>query len=166
MKKKEKEEVMEKFKAGDIKIIVSTTVIEVGVNVPNATVMVIEDADRFGLATLHQLRGRVGRGTVKSDCYLITSGENAPSRRLRELEKSTNGFYLAEVDLKLRGPGEIYGALQHGALDLRIASLSDTKLIARARKDTNEFLKLGENMLKYKELMDGISKYQQITTLN
>lgn len=96
----------------------------------------------------------------------MTSGDYAPSRRLRELEKSTDGFYLAEVDLKLRGPGEIYGALQHGALDLRIASLSDTKLIAKARKDTDEFLKLGENMLKYKELMDGISKYQQITTLN
>ena len=82
------------------------------------------------------------------------------------MEKSTDGFHLAEVDLKLRGPGEIYGALQHGALDLRIASLTDTKLIAKARKDAEEFLKLGDGMLKYKELMTGISKYQQLTTLN
>lgn len=166
MKPLEKDEVMGRFSEGEIDILVSTTVIEVGVDVPNASLMIIENAEGYGLAQLHQLRGRVGRGSVKSYCYLLTSGDSTPSRRLRELEKSTDGFYLAEVDLKMRGPGEIYGALQHGVLDLRIASLSDTKLIARARKDTDEFLKLGENMLKYKELMDGISKYQQITTLN
>ena len=108
----------------------------------------------------------MGRGTVKSECFLLTSGDDAPSRRLKELEKSTDGFHLAEVDLKMRGPGEIYGALQHGVMDLRIASLSDTKLIAKAQKDAGEFLKLGPDMLKYKELMAGISKYQQITTLN
>ena len=166
MKPLEKDEVMGRFSEGKIDILVSTTVIEVGVDVPNASLMIIENAEGYGLAQLHQLRGRVGRGSVKSYCYLLTSGDSTPSRRLRELEKSTDGFYLAEVDLKMRGPGEIYGALQHGVLDLRIASLSDTKLIARARKDADEFLKLGENMLKYKELMDGISKYQQITTLN
>jgi len=166
MKPLEKDEVMGRFSEGKIDILVSTTVIEVGVDVPNASLMIIENAEGYGLAQLHQLRGRVGRGSVKSYCYLLTSGDSTPSRRLRELEKSTDGFYLAEVDLKMRGPGEIYGALQHGVLDLRIASLSDTKLIARARKDVDEFLKLGENMLKYKELMDGISKYQQITTLN
>ena len=166
MKPAEKDAVMADFSEGKIDILVSTTVVEVGVDVPNASLMIIENAEGYGLAQLHQLRGRVGRGTVKSYCYLLASGDYAPSRRLRELEKSTDGFYLAEVDLKLRGPGEIYGALQHGALDLRIASLSDTKLIARARKDADEFLKLGPDMLKYKELMDGISKYQQITTLN
>lgn len=166
MKPAEKDEVMGRFSEGKIDILVSTTVIEVGVDVPNATLMVIENAEGYGLAQLHQLRGRVGRGSVKSYCYLLTSGDTAPSRRLLELEKSTDGFYLAEVDLKMRGPGEIYGALQHGALDLRIASLSDTKLIAKARKDADEFIGLGENMLKYKELMAGISKYQQITTLN
>lgn len=166
MKPLEKDEVMGRFSEGKIDILVSTTVIEVGVDVPNASLMIIENAEGYGLAQLHQLRGRVGRGSVKSYCYLLTSGDSTPSRRLRELEKSTDGFYLAEVDLKMRGPGEIYGALQHGVLDLRIASLSDTKLIARARKDADEFLKLGENMLKYRELMDGISKYQQITTLN
>lgn len=166
MKPAEKDAVMADFAEGKIDILVSTTVVEVGVDVPNATLMIVENAEGYGLAQLHQLRGRVGRGSAKSYCYLLTSGDAAPSRRLRELEKSNDGFYLAEVDLKLRGPGEIYGVLQHGALDLRIASLSDTKLIARARKDVDEFLKLGPDMLKYKELMDGISKYQQITTLN
>ena len=103
---------------------------------------------------------------MASFCYLLTPGDIKPTRRLRELEKSSDGFYLAEVDLRLRGPGEIYGALQHGALDLRIATLSDTKLIAKAQRDVREFLKNPENMVKYKELMSGITKYQQITTLN
>ena len=166
MKPAEKDKIMERFSNGEIQILVSTTVIEVGVDVPNATLMVIENAESYGLAQLHQLRGRVGRGSVASSCYLLTTGDVKPSRRLLELEKSTDGFYLAEVDLKLRGPGEIYGALQHGALDLRIASLSDTKLIHRAQRDTEAFLKNPENMLKYTELMSGITKYQQITTLN
>ncbi|MBQ3293219.1 ATP-dependent DNA helicase RecG [Candidatus Saccharibacteria bacterium] len=166
MKPAEKDAVMTEFSRGKIDILVSTTVVEVGVDVPNATLMVIENAEGYGLAQLHQLRGRVGRGSVKSDCFLLTSGDDKPSKRLRELEKSTDGFYRAEVDLKLRGPGEIYGVLQHGALDLRIASLSDTTLIARARKDAKEFLKLGDKMGEYEELMAGISKYQQITTLN
>ncbi|MBR3329097.1 ATP-dependent DNA helicase RecG [Candidatus Saccharibacteria bacterium] len=166
MKPAEKDAIMERFSMGEIQILVSTTVVEVGVDVPNATLMAIENAESYGLAQLHQLRGRVGRGKKASFCYLLTSGDNPPSRRLRELEKSTDGFYLAEVDLKLRGPGEIYGALQHGALDLRIATLSDTKLIHRAQTDVNKFLQNPDNMLKYKELMSGITKYQQITTLN
>ena len=166
MKPAEKDDIMERFASGEIDILVSTTVVEVGVDVPNATLMVIENAEGYGLAQLHQLRGRVGRGSTKSYCYLLTSGDKQPSRRLKELEKSTDGFYLAEVDLKLRGPGEIYGSLQHGALDLRIASLSDTKLIHQAQVDTELFLKNPENMLKYKELMAGIAKYQQLTTLN
>lgn len=166
MKPAEKDAIMTDFSRGEIDILVSTTVVEVGVDVPNATLMVIENAEGYGLAQLHQLRGRVGRGSLKSDCFLLTSGDDKPSKRLLELEKSTDGFYLAEVDLNLRGPGEIYGALQHGALDLRIASLTDTALIARARKDAEEFLKLGDKMADYEELMAGISKYQQITTLN
>ena len=166
MKPAEKDAVMERFANGEIDILVSTTVVEVGVDVPNATLMVIENAESYGLAQLHQLRGRVGRGASKAYCFLITSGDIQPSRRLRELEKSNDGFYLAEVDLKLRGPGEIYGSLQHGALDLRIASLSDTKLIARAQMDVEDFLQNPENMVKYKELMAGIAKYQQLTTLN
>ena len=166
MKQNEKDKIMERFSKGLIDILVSTTVIEVGVDVPNASLMIIEDAENYGLAQIHQLRGRVGRGSAASFCYLLTSGDMRPSRRLLELEKSSDGFHLAEVDLKLRGPGEIYGDLQHGALDLRIASLSDTKLIYRARKDVDTFLQNPENMLKYKELMQGIFRYQQITTLN
>lgn len=166
MKPSEKDAIMTRFADGEIDILVSTTVVEVGVDVPNASLIVIENADTYGLAQLHQLRGRVGRGSVKAYCYLLTSGDTQPSRRLRELERSTDGFHLAEVDLKMRGPGEIYGALQHGALDLRIASLSDTKIIARAQKDVEKFLKNPDNMLQYKELMGMISKYQQITTLN
>lgn len=166
MKPAEKDAVMTRFAEGKIDILVSTTVVEVGVDVPNTTLIVIENAESYGLAQLHQLRGRVGRGSSPSYCYLLTSGDTRPSRRLNELAKSSDGFHLAEVDLKLRGPGEIYGALQHGALDLRIASLSDTRLIYRAQKDVENFLKDPENLTKYTELMDGITKYQQITTLN
>lgn len=166
MKPAEKDEIMAQFASHEIDILVSTTVVEVGVDVPNATLIVIENAENYGLAQLHQLRGRVGRGKDASSCYLLTSGDNRPSRRLRELENSTDGFHLAEVDLEIRGPGEIYGALQHGALDLRIATLSDTKTIARARADVQRFLQNPENMLKYQELMQGIKKYQQLTTLN
>ena len=110
----EKAEVMQKFADGELDMLVSTTVVEVGVNVPNATVMLIENADNFGLSQLHQLRGRVGRGKHQSFCHLMMSGHDKPSQRLREIEKSQDGFYLAEVDLKLRGPGEIYGKMQHG----------------------------------------------------
>ncbi len=166
MKPAEKDEIMGRFALGDVQILVSTTVVEVGVDVPNATLMVIENAEGYGLAQLHQLRGRVGRGKAASECYLLTAADTNPSRRLRELEKSNDGFHLAEVDLKMRGPGEIYGSLQHGALDLKIASWSDMTLIGRARKDAEKFLQNPENMIEWKELMAGITKYQQITTLN
>ena len=166
MKPVEKDAVMERFADGVIDVLVSTTVVEVGVDVPNATLIIIENAETYGLAQLHQLRGRVGRGASEAFCVLLTSGDTAPTRRLREVEKSNDGFHLAEVDLKLRGPGEIYGALQHGALDLRIATLSDTRLIARAQKDVEKFLTNPNNMVEYKELMANIQKYQQITTLN
>lgn len=166
MKPAEKDEIMGRFAEGEVQILVSTTVVEVGVDVPNASLMIIEDAEGYGLAQLHQLRGRVGRGTVASFCYLITSEGTKPTKRLKELEKSNDGFHLAEVDLSIRGPGEIYGALQHGALDLRIATLADTKLIHKAGEDVNAFLENPDNMLKYKELMASIARYQQITTLN
>lgn len=162
----EKDEVMAKFKAHEYDILVSTTVIEVGVDVPNATVMIIEDADRFGLSQLHQLRGRVGRSEHQSYCYLVTSTKDAPSMRLRELERSSDGFYLAEVDLKLRGPGEIYGRAQHGSLNLQIATLADTKMIARARRGAEWFVTNGLNLLDYKELGEQVQTYQRLTTLN
>lgn len=165
MKQEEKDRLMSDFANKKIDILVSTTVVEVGVDVPNATQIIIMDAEGYGLAQLHQLRGRVGRGTKPSHCYLIVSGENPPSHRLRELEKSTDGFHLAEVDLKLRGPGEIYGSLQHGELDLRVASLTDTPLIAAASKQAKAFAR-DPNMVKYEELAQTIAKYQQLTTLN
>ena len=166
MKPAEKDEIMTLFANGEINILVSTTVVEVGVNVPNATVMVIADADQYGLSQLHQLRGRVGRGSDASDCYLINSNSDAPTRRLREIERSQDGFYLAEVDLKLRGPGELYGSLQHGALDLRIATITDTKLVHKADLLVKQFRQNGYNMLEYKELSDSVRKYQRLTTLN
>jgi ATP-dependent DNA helicase RecG len=162
----ETEETINRFKNGDVDVLIATTVIEVGVNVPNATVMVIADADQYGLSQLHQLRGRVGRGSAASYCYLINSTSDNPTRRLREIEHSQDGFYLAEVDLKLRGPGEIYGALQHGAMDLRIASITDTKLIHQADKLVKDFRKNAYDMLEYKELSATVHKYQRLTTLN
>ncbi|TAL15241.1 ATP-dependent DNA helicase RecG [Patescibacteria group bacterium] len=166
MKSDEKESVMSDFAAGSIDILVSTTVVEVGVDVPNATVMLIEDADRFGLSQLHQLRGRVGRSVYQSYCYLVTSTSAKPSERLREVERSNDGFYLAEVDLKLRGPGEIYGRSQHGALNLQIATLADTKLIKRAQDAAKAFVASGEDLLNYKELAAAVQYNQRLTTLN
>ena len=166
MKALEKEQVMQQFKAHQLDLLVSTTVVEVGVDVPNATQIVIMNADRFGLAQAHQLRGRVGRGQKPSQCFLVTTGDNPPSTRLKELEKSSNGFYLAEVDLNLRGPGEVYGTMQHGELNLKIANLADAELIKIARKQAAEFIRQPQNMLKYKELSQAIRKYQQLTTLN
>lgn len=166
MKPEEKDAVMGAFSSGKIDILVSTTVVEVGVDVPNATVMMIEDADRFGLSQLHQLRGRVGRSVHQSHCYLVMSDSSKPSQRLREIEKSNDGFYLAEADLQLRGPGEIYGRAQHGALNLQIAKLSDTKLIARAQNAARKFIERQENLLQYKQLASAVEKYQRLTTLN
>lgn len=166
LKADEKDAVMAEFAAGNLDILVSTTVVEVGVDVPNATVIAIENADRFGLSQLHQLRGRVGRSSHQSYCYLIMSDSSKPSQRLKEIEKSNDGFYLAEVDLKLRGPGEIYGRAQHGALNLQIATLADTKLIARAQAQAKWFVSLGDDLLQYNQLAAQVEHYQRLTTLN
>lgn len=166
MKPSEKEQVMQDFKDKKYDILVSTTVVEVGVDVPNATCILIENADRFGLAQLHQLRGRVGRSSHQSYCYLMMSGTNKPTERLRELEKSNDGFYLAEVDMNLRGPGEIYGRMQSGALNLQIATLADTVLIAKAQKAVKYFIETNENLLQYKQLAKQVAYYQRLTTLN
>ncbi len=165
MKPAEKDEVMQDFKNKKYDILVSTTVVEVGVDVPNATCILIENADRFGLAQLHQLRGRVGRSGYQSYCYLMMSGNNKPSERLREVEKSNDGFYLAEVDMQLRGPGEIYGRMQSGALNLQIATLADTKLIAQAQKAAKWFVE-SEDITRYTGLTDRVRYYQRLTTLN
>lgn len=162
----EKDSVMQAFANHDLDILVSTTVVEVGVDVPNSTVMIIEDAERFGLAQLHQLRGRVGRSNHQSYCYLITSTSAKPSRRLKEIEKSNDGFYLAEVDLQLRGPGEIYGRAQHGELNLQIATLADTRLIARAQRAAKWFVDNNVDLLQYKQLAAEVAYYQRLTTFN
>ena len=166
MKPVEKDQVMSDFKAKKYDILVSTTVVEVGVDVPNATVMMIENAEQFGLSQLHQLRGRVGRGEHQSYCYLMMGTTNKPSERLREIERSTDGFYLAEVDMQLRGPGEIYGRAQHGALNLQIATLADTALISRAQKAAKAFASGDEELEKYRELNERVRYYQRLTTLN
>lgn len=166
MKPAEKNAVMEQFVRHEVDILVSTTVIEVGVDVPNASVMLIEAADRFGLAQIHQLRGRVGRGVHQGYCYLMMSDSSAPPKRLEALERSNDGFKLAELDLDLRGPGAIYGTMQHGQLDLRVAKLSDVKLIARARHAAQQTIDIGEDLLQYPELYDRIQKLRAVTNLN
>lgn len=166
LKNEDKTAVMEQFVAGRLDILVATTVIEVGVNVPNATIMVIEGAERFGLAQMHQLRGRVGRSTAQGFCYIVPSGSEAPSRRLRALEQSTDGFKLAELDLELRGPGAIYGTLQHGALDLRFANLTDHRLLAAVRQAVRHFIDKGEQLSDYPELARRVRLAQAVITLN
>jgi ATP-dependent DNA helicase RecG len=138
----EKEAVMQRFKEGKVHILVSTTVIEVGVDVPNASIMIVEQAERFGLAQLHQLRGRVGRGAAQSYCLLVTDKVNEAAReRIRTLVESTDGFYISEMDLKLRGPGEFFGTKQSGLPNLRIANiLRDREILEEARRDAVEFV--------------------------
>ena len=136
MKPKEKESVMLAFAEGDIQILVATTVVEVGVDVPNANLIVIEGADRFGLSQLHQLRGRVGRGKHQSYCVLVTDTRNPDSmQRLRVLASTTDGFKIAEEDLKLRGPGDFFGSRQHGMPAMRLADLTgDMRLLQEAQQ--------------------------------
>ena len=142
MKPKEKEKIMAAFAAGESDILVSTTVVEVGVDVPNATLMVVENADRFGLSQLHQLRGRVGRGQAKSYCVLLSDVQNDDTkRRLKALTQTSDGFRIAEEDLKLRGPGDFFGSRQHGLPTLKAADLScDMPLLAEARDAAQQLL--------------------------
>ena len=154
------------FATGKTDILVSTTVVEVGVDVPNATTIVIEGADTFGLAQLHQLRGRVGRSSMQSYCYLVPSTSQKPSRRMRELEKSNDGFYLAEKDLEMRGPGEIYGRMQHGQLSLEFANIGDTKLLKRIKSNAEWLVKNSHSLSEYRELATSVDRYRRLTTLN
>jgi len=135
MKSGEKEEVMKKFSNKEIDVLVSTSVIEVGVNIPNASVMMIEGAERFGLAQLHQFRGRVGRAEHQSYCFLFTdNNSDKVMARLKYFEKENSGFKVAEYDLEARGPGEVYGTAQSGMMNFKIATLQDKEIIKLARE--------------------------------
>ena len=148
MKPKEKNRIMEEFAAGSIQVLVSTTVVEVGVNVPNATVMMIENAERFGLAQLHQLRGRVGRGEHQSYCIFIQgSQESTTSKRLEILGKSNDGFYIAGEDLKLRGPGDLFGIRQSGLMEFRIGDIyNDANILKTASEAAAQLLALDPDL--------------------
>lgn len=153
MKAKEKEDIMNKFKTGDINVLISTTVIEVGVNVPNANIMIVENAERFGLAQLHQLRGRVGRGNYQSYCILINESNSKVSKeRMAVMERTSDGFIISEKDLEIRGPGQFFGTKQHGMPDLKIANLftdistlKEVQILASELLEQDPKLKLVEN---------------------
>jgi ATP-dependent DNA helicase RecG len=137
----EKDRVMRAFRDHDLDILVSTAVVEVGIDVPNATVMMVEGADRFGLAQLHQFRGRVGRGAEQSYCLLLSDDPSEEAQeRLKLMEQTHDGFVLAEADLRLRGPGEFFGTRQSGMPDLKVARLSDVQLIEEAREEAGTLL--------------------------
>ncbi len=163
----EKTEVMEKFAARELDILVATTVIEVGIDVPNASVMMIEGAQTFGLAALHQLRGRIGRGEHASYCFLLpeTKGDTT-MQRLQALEKSQDGFRLAQIDLEIRGPGQIYGRRQHGVLELQFADTSDAKLLASVRADAERFLEEPGSMERYPQVAARINALKAVTSLD
>jgi ATP-dependent DNA helicase RecG len=149
MKPEDKEFEMQRFIKGETQIMVATTVIEVGVNVPNASVMVIESAERFGLSQLHQLRGRVGRGAEKSYCILMTGDKLSKESliRMETMVETNDGFQISEVDLKLRGPGDVMGTQQSGSLNLKIADLSkDGQLVSIARDMAREVLMNDTNL--------------------
>lgn len=159
-KAEEKNEVLSKFKDNKLHILVSTPVVEVGIDIPNASIMVIETAERFGLAQLHQLRGRVGRGDQKSYCLLFTENAGRQAKtRLSALEKTLSGFELAELDLKLRGPGDVFGVKQHGFEKLKIANWNDTKLLNISRDTAEEFIR---NKKKYRSLFDYLETRRMI----
>ena len=163
LKREEREEIMASFKSGEINILVSTTVIEVGVDVPNASLMLIVHAERFGLSQLHQLRGRVGRGSYESYCLLMAYppfGEDA-RRRLKVMEATSDGFKLAEEDLSIRGPGEFFGTKQSGMPDLRIANiLRDIKVLEQARREAFAFVEEKHNLTNYPLLKEALEKFR------
>lgn len=164
MKGAEKNEIMERFSSGITSILVSTTVIEVGVNVPNSTVMMIENAERFGLAQLHQLRGRVGRGKYQSYCILISGNSSKETtKRLEILNQSNDGFYIAEQDLKLRGPGDLFGIRQSGVMEFKIADVfQDAKILKQAAKVAKQYLDQDEKLLKKNPyLLEKIDQYSK-----
>ena len=160
MKPKDKEAIMKSFASGKVSLLVATTVVEVGVDVPNATIMVIENAERFGLSTLHQLRGRVGRGNKKSYCVLVsdTKGETA-RERLMTMKKYSDGFKIADTDLKLRGPGDFFGSRQHGLPELKIADMvEDMDTLQNAQECAKSILKNDFSLSNHPALKNQMNK--------
>jgi ATP-dependent DNA helicase RecG len=154
MKGKDKDAVLADFKSKKYDILVATPVVEVGIDIPNATIMLVEAAERFGLAQLHQLRGRVGRGDKQSYCLLFTDNPTSSTlTRLKSMETMHNGAALAEVDFKLRGPGEMYGTSQHGRMKLKIASFGDTQLIIKTKSQAE---KVYPKLIQYPVLYEAI----------
>ena len=151
MKPKEKNDVMERFASGEIQVLVSTTVVEVGVDVPNSTVMMIENAERFGLAQLHQLRGRVGRGKEQSYCVMVnTSDDPEVQARLDIMNRSNDGFYIASEDLKLRGPGDIFGIRQSGEAKFHVADIfQDAAILKQAAEAVDGLTEAEKEELEY-----------------
>jgi len=146
---KEKDAAMRAFAAGEYDVLVSTAVVEVGIDIPNASLMLIENADRFGLSQLHQFRGRVGRGPHKSYCILIAEPASAAGEeRMRAMTRTQDGFELAEIDMRMRGPGEFFGSRQSGLPDLRLARLSDARLLALARQEAQTILDADPDLAK------------------
>lgn len=165
MKQEERDNIMTNFANGTIDILISTTVIEVGVDIPNASVMVIESAERFGLAQIHQLRGRVGRGKWQGYCYLVPTDKQSNTYRLDKMTTVSDGFKLAEFDLKLRGPGAVYGSLQHGSLDFRMVDISDVKMIESTSQLAKKYVK-SLDIDKYPLFKDRVKQFQIFSTLN
>lgn len=163
LKQEDKDKVMEDFKNNIIHILVSTSVIEVGIDIPNATIMLIEGSERFGLSQLHQFRGRVGRGEHQSYCFLFTNSTSEDGQtRLKAMEKYSSGFKLAEIDLEVRGPGEIYGVRQSGIPDLKMASLTDSKTIEKARKSAAKIIEQDPLLKNHDSLAAKISDIEEI----
>ena len=164
LKAKEKEAIMADFLANKIQILVSTSVIEVGVDVPNATLMIIEGAERFGLATLHQFRGRVGRSDYQSYCFLFPTNEELSNpktiERLEAMTKYNDGFSLAKIDLKLRGAGDVYGLSQSGFPELRIASLFDYETIKKAQDEASALIKNDPDLKNYPLLKNKLGEWE------
>ncbi|MBI2055964.1 MAG: ATP-dependent DNA helicase RecG [Candidatus Sungbacteria bacterium] len=161
MKPKEKNEIMQEFKNRTCDILVSTSVIEVGVDVPNATIMLIEGAERFGLAQLHQFRGRVGRGEHQSYCFLFCTEDGVAANRLRAIVEAKNGFELAEKDLAIRGPGDLFGGRQSGIPDLALANITNAELVRAVRMAAREIVSESPDLKKFPALAEALRKFEQ-----